>query len=64
MALVAIPHKSSETPIQFAAGVPIKILEATSAVPTIGKRFMARQLDFRPSVEIAAEDDAGALTRP
>ena len=49
-------------PIRFAAGVPIKILEATAAgLPTAGTRLMARQLTWTPGVEIAAEDDAGAL---
>ena len=49
-------------PVRFAAGVPIKILEATAAgLPTAGTRLMARQLSWTPGVEIAAEDDAGAL---
>ncbi len=49
-------------PIRFAAGVPIKILEATAAgLPTAGTRLMARQLAWTPGVEIVAEDDAAAL---
>ena len=49
-------------PIRFAAGLPIKILEATAAsLPTAGTRLMARQLTWTPGVEIVAEDNAGAL---
>ena len=49
-------------PIRFAAGVPIKVLEATAAsLPTAGTRLMARQLTWTPGIEIVAEDDAGAL---
>lgn len=49
-------------PIRFAAGIPIKILEATAAgLPTAGTRLMATQLAWTPGVEIAAEDGAGAL---
>jgi glycosyltransferase involved in cell wall biosynthesis len=45
-------------PVHFAAGVPIKILEATAAgLPTAATSLMARQLGWRPTVEIAAEDE-------
>jgi glycosyltransferase involved in cell wall biosynthesis len=45
-------------PVRFAAGVPIKILEATGAgLPTVGTKLMARQLRWKPGTEIAAEDD-------
>ncbi len=50
-------------PIRFAAGVPIKILEATAAgLPTLGTRLMARQLGWRSGVEIAADDTFGLLS--
>ena len=49
-------------PIHFAAGVPIKILEATAAgLPTIATRLMARQLSWIPGIEIAAEDEPSAF---
>ncbi len=49
-------------PIRFAAGIPIKILEATAAgLPTAGTRLMARQLEWTPGVEMVAEDDPAAL---
>jgi len=49
-------------PVHFAAGVPIKILEATAAsLPIAGTRLMARQLAWTSGVEMVAEDDAGAL---
>jgi GT2 family glycosyltransferase len=49
-------------PVQFAAGVPIKILEATAAgLPTAGTRLMARQLRWTEGVEIAAEHEASAF---
>jgi glycosyltransferase involved in cell wall biosynthesis len=49
-------------PVQFAAGVPIKILEATAAgLPTAATSLMARQLGWAPSVEIAAEDEPMSL---
>lgn len=45
-------------PVRFAAGIPIKILEATAAgVPTVGTRLMARQMNFEPGREIMAEDE-------
>ena len=50
-------------PVRFAAGIPIKILEATAAgVPTAGTRLMARQLGWTPGVEMVAEDDPAALS--
>jgi GT2 family glycosyltransferase/glycosyltransferase involved in cell wall biosynthesis len=49
-------------PVRFAAGIPIKIIEATaSGLPTAGTRLMARQLSWTPGLEIAAEDRVGAL---
>jgi GT2 family glycosyltransferase/SAM-dependent methyltransferase len=49
-------------PVQFAAGLPIKILEATAAgLPTAATKLMAQQLGWTPGVEIAADDDPGAL---
>ena len=45
-------------PVQFAAGIPIKILEATAAgLPTVGTRLMARQLGWAIGTEILAHDD-------
>jgi len=45
-------------PVRFAAGIPIKIVEATAAgVPTVGTRLMARQMNFEPGREIMAEDE-------
>jgi glycosyltransferase involved in cell wall biosynthesis len=50
-------------PIRFAAGIPIKILEATAAgLPTAGTLLMARQLGWTPGVEMIAEDDPGAFS--
>jgi len=49
-------------PIQYAAGIPIKILEATAAgLPTAGTLLMARQLMWSPNIEIIASDDVAAL---
>ena len=49
-------------PVRFAAGVPIKILEATAAgLPTAGTGLMARQTNLVPGVSIIAEDDPVAL---
>ena len=49
-------------PVRFAAGVPIKILEATAAgLPTVGTRLMARQTNLLPGVGIVAENDPVAL---
>jgi GT2 family glycosyltransferase/SAM-dependent methyltransferase len=49
-------------PVRFAAGIPIKILEATAAgLPTVGTRLMAHQLEWTPGVEMVAEDDPAAL---
>jgi GT2 family glycosyltransferase len=49
-------------PVRFAAGLPIKILEATGAgLPTVGTKLMARQLRWMPGAEIAAEDDPAAF---
>jgi hypothetical protein len=49
-------------PVRFAAGMPIKILEATAAgLPSAGTRLMARQLAWTPGVEMMAGDDADAF---
>jgi glycosyltransferase involved in cell wall biosynthesis len=49
-------------PAHFAAGVPIKILEATAAgLPTAATSLMARQLGWAPGVEIAVEDEPMSL---
>jgi GT2 family glycosyltransferase len=49
-------------PVQFAARVPIEILEATAAgLPTAATSLMARQLGWEPSVDIAAEDEPMSL---
>ena len=49
-------------PINFAAGLPHKITEATEAgLPTVATRLMARQLCWMPGVEIMAEDEPAAL---
>jgi GT2 family glycosyltransferase len=44
-------------PVRFAAGVPIKILEATAAgLPTAGTRLMAKQMGWTAGIEMMAED--------
>jgi glycosyltransferase involved in cell wall biosynthesis len=49
-------------PINFAAGIPIKILEATAAgLPTVTTTLMARQLSWTPGKDIAAEDKPGGF---
>jgi glycosyltransferase involved in cell wall biosynthesis len=49
-------------PVQFAAGVPLKIMEAAGAgVPVVGTALMARQLDWTPDTEIAAADTPEAF---
>ena len=49
-------------PVQFAAGLPITILEATAAgLPTAATSLMARQLGWAPSVEIATGDEPMSL---
>lgn len=51
-------------PIQFAAGVSIKILEATGAgLPVAATRLMACQLGWQNGRDIVAEDDIQALSR-
>ena len=46
-------------PVQFAAGIPIKILEATAAgLPRVATGLMAQQLDWAVGKEILAYDDA------
>jgi glycosyltransferase involved in cell wall biosynthesis len=49
-------------PVRFAAGVPIKILEAAAAgVPVAGTSLMAEQLLWRPGLDIIAEDNPALL---
>jgi GT2 family glycosyltransferase len=49
-------------PVRFAAGIPLKILEATAAgLPSAGTRLMARQLVWTPGIEMVAEDDPATL---
>jgi GT2 family glycosyltransferase len=49
-------------PINFSAGLPHKITEATEAgLPTAATRLMARQLAWTPGTEIAAEDEPSSL---
>ena len=49
------------SPIRFAAGVPIKIIEATAAgLPSAGTRLMARQLGWTDA-EIVGRDTAAEL---
>jgi GT2 family glycosyltransferase/SAM-dependent methyltransferase len=50
------------SPIQFAAGVPIKIIDATSAgMPTVGTRLMSTLLGWQPQIDILTEDDPAAF---
>ena len=49
-------------PVQFAAGVPIKIVEATAAgLPTACTTLMARQLGWQGAEALAAADEPAAL---
>jgi glycosyltransferase involved in cell wall biosynthesis len=49
-------------PVRFAAGVPIKILEAAAAgLPIAGTRLMAEQVGLQPGTEIIADDEPAAL---
>ncbi|MGF6530553.1 glycosyltransferase involved in cell wall biosynthesis [Paraburkholderia sp. GAS206C] len=51
-------------PIRFAAGVPIKILEAAAAgLPVAGTALMAEQMLWTPGVEIMADDDPTRLAK-
>lgn len=44
-------------PIQFAAGIPLKIIEASMAsMPSAGTRLMAELLKWRPGKDMIAED--------
>jgi glycosyltransferase involved in cell wall biosynthesis len=46
------------SPIRFAAGLPIKILDAGSAgLPTVGTKLMAKLLGWESGLEIEAADD-------
>lgn len=45
-------------PVQFAAGIPIKVIEAAAAgLPVIGTQLMTRQLGWTSGVEIQDADD-------
>ena len=49
-------------PIIFAAGIPIKIVEAAaSGLPVVGTRLMSRQLNWTPGVELIAEDEPSVI---
>jgi len=50
------------SPVRFAAGVPIKILDAAAAgLPVIGTKLMAKLLGWEPGVEIEATDDPAEM---
>jgi GT2 family glycosyltransferase/glycosyltransferase involved in cell wall biosynthesis len=52
------------SPIRFAAGVPIKILEAGAAgLPVVGTKLMAKQLGWEPGVEIEATDEPTEMAK-
>lgn len=49
-------------PVRFAAGVPLKVLEAAGAgIPVVGTGLMAAQLDWRPGLEMATADEPRAF---
>ena len=49
-------------PVRFAAGLPLKILDATAAgLPTVGTTLMGRQLEWLDDGAIACADDAAGL---
>ena len=49
-------------PIHLAAGVPLKVIEASATgLPVVGTSLMARQLDWEPDKEIATADVPGAF---
>jgi glycosyltransferase involved in cell wall biosynthesis len=49
-------------PTKFAAGIPIKILEATAAgLPSVATTLLARQLSWASGIEIVAEDQIDAF---
>ena len=49
-------------PIQFAAGIPIKIIEAAAAgLPVVGTTLMTQQLGWTSGVEIQDADAAGQM---
>jgi GT2 family glycosyltransferase/SAM-dependent methyltransferase len=51
-------------PIQFAAGVPNKVLEATAAgVPVVGTHLLAQQLDWEAGLEMEAADEPEQMAR-
>ena len=49
-------------PIRFAAGVPIKVLDAGGAgLPVVSTKLMATQLGWEPGLEIEAYDDPAEM---
>jgi SAM-dependent methyltransferase len=49
-------------PLQFASGIPIKVLDAAAAgLPIVATNLMAIQVGWAPGVEIEAADDAAQL---
>ena len=51
-------------PIRFAAGIPIKIIEASAAgLPTVATSLMGRQLRWNPDAEILNADDPKEFAR-
>lgn len=51
-------------PVHFAAGVPLKVIEAGAAgLPVVGTELMARQLVWQDGLEIGAADTAQDFAR-
>lgn len=51
-------------PIRFAAGIPIKVLEASAAaLPTVATNLMAEQLGWQNGRQIMAHDDPAEFAR-
>ena len=52
------------SPIRFAAGISIKILEAAAAgLPVVGTKLMAQQLGWQPGTELEAGDDPAQMAK-
>jgi glycosyltransferase involved in cell wall biosynthesis len=57
-------HRVFVAPVRFAAGVPIKVLDAAGAgLPVVGTRLMAEQLSWIPGLEMFADDDPAAFAK-